>query len=422
MIPEINKIYCGDALEILRTWPDSFVQTVVTSPPYWGLRDYGTSSWEGGNRGCDHSRRTSDKTAAVSTESSPTNSNHEREGWKGGVCGKCGAHRIDRQIGLEKTPEEYVETMVPVFRYVRRVLRDNGTLWLNIGDSYCSGSMGGCDRNRAGSSKNMGQNSSDFHAAPNRMPLPGLKDKDLVGIPWMVAFALRADGWYLRSDIIWSKPNPMPESVTDRPTKAHEYLFLLTKSAKYFYDAEAIKEPAIYFDDRRARASADHKSAPTNMHNGIRENKSQIFTRDHPERAYDSKFAVYKDVRAYDGKHSDKQRGHGRRHAGFNARWDVMDKKDQCGAMRNKRSVWAVATHPYSEAHFATFPEKLINPCVLAGSRQGDIVLDPFMGAGTTALVSSRLNRNFIGIELNPKYVEMAKKRISPEMAQGKFA
>lgn len=350
-LPEINKIHQGDVLEVLRTWPDNFVQTVVTSPPYWGLRDYG----------------------------------------------------VEGQIGLEKTPEKYVAKIVAVFREVRRVLRIDGILWINLGDSFCSSGKGGYDRDRPGVSKNRGNNASDFHSAPNRMDLPGIKNKDLVGIPWMVAFALRADGWYLRSDIIWAKKNCMPESVTDRPTRSHEYIFLLAKFPKYFYDSDAIKEPAIYMeDDRKSRATDNKKCAPTLKHNGIR--------------------PLYKDAKSYDGKNGDKQRGHGRRHAGFNARWDAMDKKEQCGAMRNKRSVWSVATHPFAEAHFATFPEKLIEPCILAGCPEKGLVLDPFMGAGTTALVSSRLNRNFIGIELNPRYIEMAEKRIRSELAQGKFA
>lgn len=341
-LPEINKIHQGDVLEVLRTWPGNFVQTVVTSPAYLGLRDYG----------------------------------------------------VDGQIGLEKTPEEYVAKMVAIFREVRRVLRIDGTLWINLGDSYASGGNGGGQGE---------QRSNVGSLIGKKIPPHGLKVKELVGIPWMVAFALRADGWYLRSDIIWAKKNCMPESVTDRPTRSHEYIFLMTKSPKYFYDADAIKEPAIYFeDDRKNREKENQKSNPTEKHNGIR--------------------PLYKDAKSFDGKHSDKQRGHVRRHAGFNDRWDQMTKEEQCGAMRNKRSVWSVATQPFAEAHFATFPEKLIEPCILAGSPEKGIVLDPFMGAGTTALVSARLNRNFIGIELNPKYIEIAEKRIRPEMAQGKLA
>lgn len=343
---ETNKIYQGDVLDVLRSWPDESVHCVVTSPPYWGLRDYGVAG----------------------------------------------------QLGLESTPEEFVVKMVEVFREVRRVLRKDGTLWLNIGDSYSSQTKGD-SRSREDILRSSGlalkkdraEAKSQMDIQGTRRVDTGLKPKDLVGIPWRVAFALQADGWYLRSDIIWSKPNPMPESVTDRPTKAHEYIFLLTKSAKYFYDAEAIKEPAIYREDERPFGNAGG-----NRHG----DENRIFK------------PVYKDARSYDGKHSDKQRGHGRRHAGFNDRWDKMEKLEQCSAMRNKRSVWTIATSPFPEAHFATFPQALIEPCIRAGSPQGGVVLDPFMGAGTTALVSLKLGRQYLGIELNPEYITIAEDRI----------
>lgn len=349
-LPETNRIYQGDVLDVLRTWPDEFVQSVVTSPPYWGLRDYG----------------------------------------------------VEGQIGLEKTPEEYVAKMVDVFREVRRVLRDDGTCWLNLGDSYAASG------NNSGSTPEdltEKQRSNGGCIYKKRLPLNGLKPKDLVGIPWRVAIALQADGWYLRSDIIWAKPNPMPESVTDRPTKAHEYIFLLTKSERYFYDADAIKEKAIYREDERPFGDAGG-----NRHG----DEGRLYK---PQ----DRRPLYKDAKSYDGKHSDKQRGHVRRHAGFNDRWDAMDKAEQCGGMRNKRSVWTVATHSFPEAHFATFPEKLIEPCIMAGSRAGDVVLDAFMGAGTTALVSARFNRRFLGIELNQKYIDIAVRRVEPELAQGKI-
>ena len=364
MMPDLDRIYAGDSLEVMKAWPDAFVQIVVTSPPYWGLRDYG----------------------------------------------------VPGQMGLEKTPEEYVIKMVEVFREVRRILRDDGTVWINLGDSYCGGNRGGYDRNRAGVSKNMGQSASDFHAAPNRMPLAGLKDKDLIGIPWRVAFALQADGWYLRSDIIWSKPNPMPESVTDRPTKAHEYLFLLSKSKQYFYDADAIKEPAIYREDERSFGNAggnrhgdDGRLYKPPYASG--KHGGENGTRYKPLPDGQSRIRVVRD----------KQRGHSRRHAGFNERWDSMEREGQCSAMRNKRSVWTVATSSFPEAHFATFPPDLIKPCVLAGSRHGDVVLDPFMGAGTAALVASEMGRHYLGIELNPEYVAMAERRAANEKAQMKM-
>lgn len=312
-------IHHGDAMTVLRTLPDESVQCCVTSPPYWGLRDYGMSG----------------------------------------------------QLGLESTPDLYVSAMVDVFREVRRVLQDDGTLWLNLGDSYAGSGKGDNPNGKQGT------NHGTRFASPTSGMVPiGLKVKDLCGIPWRVAFALQADGWYLRCDIIWSKPNPMPESVTDRPTKAHEYLFLLSKSERYYYDAEAIKEPAIYYG-----LSGQDESG-------------------------------YKDAKKYNGKHSDKQRGHSRRHAGFNERWDVMTRTEQCSTMRNKRSVWVVATRPYPDAHFATFPPKLIEPCILAGSPTDGTVLDPFHGAGTTGMVAQRFGRRYIGIELNTDYIEMSKKRM----------
>lgn len=356
----------GDVLAMLATLPDEYVQTCVTSPPYWGLRDYG----------------------------------------------------VEGQLGLEKTPEEYVEKMVAVFREVRRVLKDDGTLWLNLGDSYAGSGKGPSNegskqRSNGGSlTEGSGRNQRQFmngQAPKEWLPVPrGLKPKDLVGIPWRVAFALQADGWYLRSDIIWHKPNPMPESVTDRPTKAHEYIFLLTKSERYFYDHEAIKEPAIYAEEARYDPrtnglwGADRKTGKTTRRFAAA--KASETPRNDGER--------WNENNARGFKPSDKQRGHSRRHNGFNDRWDQMTKTEQCSNMRNKRSVWTVGTTPYPDAHFATFPEKLIEPCILAGARSGDIVLDPFAGSGTTLAVSKRLGRRAVGIELNPDYCELAIKRI----------
>jgi DNA modification methylase len=288
-----------------------------------------------------------------------------------GVCG---------QIGFEDTPNAYVTELVAVFRGVRRVLRQDGTLWLNIGDSY-AGSWGA--RGRGPQTNAPRPDLVAKHGTHVFSPgVVNCKPKDLIGIPWMLAFALRADGWWLRQDIIWSKPNPMPESVTDRCTKAHEYLFMLSKSARYYYDAEAIAEPAIYSGLTNQDASG------------------------------------FKSPTSFNGKHkegyrtSDKQRGHGRRHAGFNDRWDAMTREEQCSGTRNKRSVWEVATQSFPDAHFATFPPALIEPCILAGCPKGGMVLDPFLGAGTTALVADRLGRDCIGIELNPEYAEMARKRL----------
>ncbi len=300
------QLYNGDALETLRLMPDESVHMAVTSPPYWGLRDYGDEG----------------------------------------------------QLGLEATPELYVERLVEIFRELRRVLRDDGTLWLNLGDTYHGG--GGGNYGDGLSSKQGGQHLTNVR---NRIRLDGLKAKDLVGIPWMVAFALRADGWWLRSDIIWHKPNTMPSSVTDRPTGAHEYLFLLSKSSRYFYDADAIREP----NRPDGRTKTVHDTRTNNSH---------------PNYA-------------------------GRTGCG-KERWP-----NELG--RNRRSVWEVVTEPLQDAHFATFPQALIDPCVMAGSPEGGVVLDPFMGAGTTALVARRLGRRSIGIELNADYCELAARRLGQQ-------
>jgi DNA modification methylase len=289
------------------------------------------------------------------------------------------------QIGLEATPDAFVGNLVAVFAAVRRVLADDGTLWLNLGDSYAH-SLRQSGAAHAGAK----QNTNDGSIRGGFKPLPqGMKEKDLVGIPWRVAFALQADGWYLRSDIIWSKPNPMPESVTDRPTKAHEYIFLLSKSPRYYYDGAAIREPYA------ASTLTQFQQAYTGEG-----------TKDYEAAGVQNPSDIKRRI-------TDKQRGHVRRHAGFNDRWDAMKKEQQQAGGANKRSVWHVATQPYPEAHFATYPEKLIEPCILAGSRVGDTVLDPFTGSGTTGAVALRHQRNFIGCELNPAYVELARRRMS---------
>ena len=324
-------IICGDALIELRKMPDESVHLCCTSPPYWGLRNYG----------------------------------------------------IEGQLGLERTPKEYVAHLVEVFREVRRVLRKDGTLWLNLGDCYHSGDRGGYHRARAGVKKNIGHsgNYNDFTGAPNRRKQEGLKDKDLVGIPWRVAFALQADGWWLRQDIIWAKPNPMPESVRDRCTKAHEYIFMLTKSAKYWYDAEAVREPEKTTTNGRCsvRTSGDSTTGDKE-HWGIPHERIQV------ERTYD----------------------------------------EVKGA--NRRSVWTITTKPmpkiFGQEHFATFPPEIPEICIKAGCPIGGIVLDPFFGAGTTGMVAKQLGRDFIGIELNQNYCEMAERRIAqtgyqPGLAMG---
>ena len=323
----MDVIHHGDSLEVLRGLPDECAQCCITSPPYWGLRDYGCAG----------------------------------------------------QLGLEPTPEQYVAKMVAIFAEVRRVLRPDGTLWLNLGDSYAAtikGSGGitnstlNAKRDETG---NLAKNRKSQPAMPggNRLfdlELCNLKPKDLIGIPWRVAFALQQDGWYLRSDIIWSKPNPMPESVTDRPTKAHEYVFLMSKSSRYYYDQEAVLDAATTPEHIASRWISGT--------NRPRFDDAQMGTVPSGGVALIAK-----------GK-------------------------------RNRRTVWTIPTHPYPEAHFAVFPETLVEPCLMAGSAEGDTVLDPFMGSGTVAKVALRARRHYIGIELNEDYIRLAEKRLAPLKAQ----
>jgi DNA modification methylase len=351
----------GDCRGVLPSLEAQSVQCCVTSPPYWGLRDYGTATWEGGDQECKHfvgEIRTGLGMAALGeryaggghkvSEPKPMTAK--------GECPHCGARRIDAQLGLEATPEEYIAKMVAVFREVGRVLRDDGTLWVNMGDSYAG--SGTYQTSRPGNPINNSKASNRNGCGS----VPGLKAKDLCGIPWMLAFALRSDGWYLRSDIIWHKPNPMPESVTDRPTKSHEYIFLLSKQERYYYNADAIKEPRV--NDRKGVVLGRGDQSFSQAYNGIR-----------------------------NGPQRDNSGGY------------------TTGDDRNKRSVWTVATQPYADAHFATFPEDLIKPCILAGSRPGDTVLDPFAGSGTTGKVAIECGRLAILIELSPAYVNLARDR-----------
>jgi len=364
-----SLILIGDARKRLTEIPSGSVRTCVTSPPYFGLRDYGTGSWIGGDEECDHKVGRATRGGLSGKQASNSGSFGDEAV---GECPHCGAKREDKQIGLEDTPDAYVAAMVELFREVWRVLADDGTLWLNIGDSYVGGKGKSnqedpekqAERVESGKSINQayhqiaGQGKTRPTDDRAKMREAGLKPKDLIGIPWRLAFALQADGWYLRSDIIWAKPNPMPESVRDRPTKSHEYIFLLTKSPKYFYDHEAIKEDGVI-------------PAGTKYAKGSEERAAQ---------------------------------------SGVNARppeYKIADGK------RNKRDVWNITTKPFRGAHFATFPEALVEPCVLAGSEEGDTILDPFIGSGTVAVVANRFGRNFVGTELNPDYGEIARKRIT---------
>ena len=368
---KLNHIYQGDVIDRLKDLNDGSVQCVVTSPPYWGLRDYGTAEWEGGDKNCDHKMPPTGGPGLY-------RSGHSRDGYYSQVCKKCNALRKDDQLGLESTPEEFVENLVKVFREVRRVLKDDGTVWLNLGDSYAMSSM----RGKNSEFKSIDQSKQGIVGINKKIPI-GLKPKDLVGIPWRVAFALQADGWYLRQDIIWHKPNPMPESVTDRCTKAHEYIFLLSKSAKYFYDADAIAEKSLeYGKDKRSDLGNIRYEGKRTL-SGSNKNK------------------LHKNL---------KNKGQPN-HSMHTARANGQQSFVTINKTRNKRSVWKINTKPYKEAHFATFPEELPTLCIKAGSKKEDVVLDPFFGSGTTGWVAQRLSRAWIGIELNPEYIKIAEKR-----------
>ena len=371
------KVLVGDVRESLRSLEDGSVNCVVTSPPYWGLRDYGTASWRGGDESCDHAAaKMKSRYDYAMSENAPGTQKNKSAGTDGAkwldICPSCGATKDDLQIGMEQQPEDFINELVKVFREIRRVLRDDGTLWVNIGDSYSGSGKG---RNPDGTvhvsalTAKQGTSAGTINGDVFSGVVPnGTKPKDLVGIPWMLAFALRADGWYLRQDIIWHKPNPMPESVKDRCTKSHEYIFLLSKSPKYFFDHEAIREP-----------NADPKR--TNYKPG--------------KRAY------------AEGNTAQTPGDRTRRNEGFEA---YANGKIPSG--RNKRDVWSVTVKPYKGAHFATFPKELIEPCILAGCPEGGTVLDPFAGSGTTLFVANKHGRNAIGCELNPEYVEIIHERM----------
>jgi DNA modification methylase len=357
-----TTIVAGNCLNTLDELKEQSVNTVVTSPPYWGLRDYQTGTWEGGDPDCPHMRTTKiSKDTATGHKAMYDQGSVVGDAIYKSTCPQCGATRIDEQIGLEETPEAYTSHLVEVFRKIKRVLRDDGTVWLNLGDSYCGTGHKGDYKDPK---HEEGRNGQVF--AINNT-IAGLKSKDLVGIPWRVAFALQADGWYLRQDIIWHKPNPMPESVQDRCTKAHEYIFLLSKNQKYYYDVEAVKEEAV--------GERWGGNKPIDMNNT-------------------------KDI--------DNQ---------FNG---LTRKRKMVYDKRNKRSVWTVNLKPFKQAHFATYPPDLIEPCILAGCPKGGTVLDPFGGAGTTALVANRNDRNAVILELNDDYATIAKERLADEF--GMFA
>lgn len=392
-------------------------------PTDWGLRDYGTATWDGGDPDCDHRHQLGGEGAASAKQN--TSAGMQSVQYRG-ECRKCGAVRRDAQLGLERTPDEYVKKMVAVFREVWRVLRKDGTLWLNLGDCYNAYNGG------AGpSSKLSKRQSSERPRLESGYGLRcDLKPKDLVGIPWRVAFALQADGWWLRSDIVWAKPNPMPESIGDRPTRAHEYVFLLTKSRRYFYDADAIRTPywngnPLGEHPRNVMGSGVHASEGVGgqpAHTGLHRPARGWKTPDgwDTSAGNGSHGSFHRDGReegetGYRHKTARGPHAGGRRQAPEPGEPNAFH---PLGA--NARTVWSIATEPYPEAHFATFPTELARRCILAGSRPGDTVLDPFSGSGTVALVADMLGRHSVGLELNPEYIALAEKRLrAPRSEEG---
>jgi len=310
----IDQVIQGDALTVLRTMPDNSIQACVTSPPYYGLRDYG----------------------------------------------------VEGQIGLESSPDEYVARLVEVFREVRRVMKDDSVLWLNLGDCY-AGKNGPISQGAREIDKAHATVGALLNGSQRRIgDVPGIRAKNLIGIPWRVAFALQDDGWILRSDVIWHKPNCMPESVKDRPTKSHEYMFLLAKNERYYYDADSVREPSVDNEE------TFYKKLIKKPHKQVEQYGKSTFARTK---------------------------------VGFqNATYNPLG--------RNHRTVWSIPTSPYKDAHFAVMPQKLVEPCILSSSKPNDIILDPFSGAATVALVATKLGRRYVGIELNAEYVEMSRKRL----------
>ena len=356
-----NKVFLGDSREVLKEFPDKCVDTCITSPPYWGLRDYGTSTWVGGNKDCSHRRDTKKSDKCITGHKNFDEMLGVGDAIYKSECKRCGAKRIDSQIGLEEEVNDYIEQLVDVFGEVHRILKDDGTVWLNLGDSYSgsTGKSGGVSKIQ--SVKRQVDTGSIGSLRPAKVA--GLKRKDLIGVPWRAAFALQKYGWYLRQDIIWHKPNPMPEPANDRCVKSHEYIFLLSKNPQYYFDADSIKEPSITPNTGTSWKQRKLDGEP--MRHGL-QGAAAVGA---------GNFKTYE--------------------------------------KRNKRSVWTVPTKPYAGAHFATFPPELITDCIIAGSREGGIVLDPFMGSGTIAEYSKRLGRLYTGVELNEEYHALIKQRTS---------
>jgi len=382
---ELNKIYLGDALGTLKMLPAESVDCVVTSPPYWALRDYGTGEWIGGDKNCKHYRDNKSKNA---------NTGQKREGANSGdgiyktTCLKCGAIRVDKQLGLEPTFQEYITKICDIFDEIKRILKGTGSCWVNIGDTYYGGG-----RNRGGDFEDMSvkqrsnRGTRGIDATTSFKWGDELESKSLCNIPARFSIEMQNRGWILRNDIIWSKPNPMPESVRDRCTKSHEYIYFFAKNQKYYFNQDAIREPLseIYLKEKRPFGVLRQRLYVNSKYQK-EEYGSQQFKNNYGGGG--SGFKGHSGYKSADGRLLINPLG------------------------RNKWTVWTIPTASLKEAHFATFPETLIEPMIKAGCPQGGVCLDPFMGSGTTALVAKSLSRNFVGIELNPKYIEIAEKRL----------
>ena len=450
------SILVGDVFARLSTLPDNHFQTAVTSPPYWGLRDYGTATWVGGDPACDHrpatmrEGRNEQRTAlagSVATNSAQLLLAHRSE------CGKCGADKVDHQIGLEPTLGEHIDVMVALFREVRRVLRPDGTLWLNYGDCYATSPNGrsAADTKAAGNDDrtfrdkpfstigpiyNPDASTGGYRGSTRNLNSPSgrvqaggyLKAKDLCMVPNRLAIALQEDGWWVRSEIIWAKPNPMPESINDRPATSHEKIFLLSKSARYHYDAGAVRQGRAGNEDAKTFRGgaycgddADNAALGKRKVSGNKRSDSALAIPTGWDTGPGGHVKVHKDGRRPKIRASDlasPRHAGGINHTGIEA--------TPRGEGRNLRNyepapvqVWEIATRPFREAHFATFPPELAERCILAGCPVGGHVLDPFGGAGTTGLVADRLKRDCTMIELNPDYAEIARARIASD--QGMF-
>lgn len=359
-----NAIIIGDVQKVLTQIPSNSVRCIVTSPPYYGLRDYGTATWLGGDEHCKHEgKKRQSNTGRIKPEHKQASNDHHKD-VSYGNCIKCGAIRIDDQIGLEKTPEEYIAKMVEIFRECRRILTDDGTLWLNIGDSYWGSGNAG---SHTGETLNMGKKTAGYGATKGHTVQKHaiIKPKDLIGIPWMLAFALRADGWWLRQDIIWNKPNPMPESVQDRCTKSHEYIFLLTKSPKYYYDSYAVRQPLAENSISRLEQDIENQKGSSRENGNTRQERPMKAVQKNVNSMRPWPHGIVRDrLLNYDSK--EKQLRPNVERGGYESESDLPAPANTA----NKKSVWTISTKPFTGAHFATFPEDLIVDCIRAGTSE----------------------------------------------------